>query len=352
MSGWLAPLPPIREEIHYADRRRVRCFAERPRSVHALLEYALQQRPDGDAVVAAGERLTWRQLAYRAAALAAGLAARGVVRGDRVALLLGNRLEFVVATFALARLAAVAVPMSVRSQQPEVVYALENCGAIGVFVEDTLIDRLPRAGEAPALRLRVSISPQSGCIAYSELASAKMPPPPLPDVDEDETAVILYTSGTTGRPKGAMLSHFNIVHSTMHYEVCMALGPGDRSVVAVPLSHVTGLVAQLYAMARCAGTMVLLEAFKAPVFLDLAERERITHTVMVPAMYALCLLQDNLAQRDLAHWRIGAYGGAPMPPATIEALAKQLPNLMLMNAYGATETTSPTTIMPPGETAQ
>ncbi|HUL64402.1 MAG TPA: class I adenylate-forming enzyme family protein [Burkholderiaceae bacterium] len=352
MSRWLAPVPPIREETHYADQRRVRCFAERPRSVHALLEQAVARRPDGDALVAAGERLSWRRLSERAAALAAGLSARGVGRGDRVALLLGNRLEFVVATFALARLAAVAVPMSIRSQQPEVVYALENCGAAGVFVEDTLIERLPRAGEAPTLRLRISISQQPGCVGYAELASSNLPPPAPADVEEDDTAVILYTSGTTGRPKGAMLSHFNIVHSTMHYEVCMALGPNDRSVVAVPLSHVTGLVAQLHAMARCAGTIVLLDAFKAPVFLDLAERERITHTVMVPAMYALCLLQDNLARRGLAHWRIGAYGGAPMPPATIEALAQQLPNLMLMNAYGATETTSPTTIMPPGETAQ
>src|SRR5215470_15466035 len=118
MPRWLAPVPPISEEMHYADRRRVRCFADRPRSVHALLEHAVARQPDGDAVVAAGERLSWRQLSESSAALAAGLSARGIGRGDRVALLLGNRLEFVVATFALARLAAVVVPMSIRSQQP------------------------------------------------------------------------------------------------------------------------------------------------------------------------------------------------------------------------------------------
>ena len=348
-TQWLGRVPAIAEEVHFADRRRVRCFAERPRSVYALLEAATARRPDGDAVVGGHARLTWRVLSERVAALAAGLAGHGIGRGDRVALLLGNRVEFVVATFALARLAAVAVPLSTRSQQPEVVYALENCAAAGVFVEDALVDRLPHGGEAPQLRLRISMSAQRNCEAYATLltdASA----PAAAAVEEEDTAVILYTSGTTGRPKGAMLSHFNIVHSALHYETCMGLGPDDRSAVAVPLSHVTGLVAQLYTLARCAGTLVLMDAFKTPAFLELAERESITHAIMVPAMYALCLLQGDLGVRALSRWRLGAYGGAPMPPATIEALARQLPGLLLMNAYGATETTSPTTIMPPGET--
>jgi len=351
MTQWLAPVPVMREEVHCADRRRVRCFTERPRSVHALLDDAVERNPDGDAVIAGDERLSWRDLLARSGALAAGLAARGVRAGDRVALVLGNRVEFVVAAFALTRLGAVAVPMSIRSQQPEIVYALENCGAVGVFVEDALLERLPRAGEAPQLRLRISMTAQPGCIAYAAIAASNAALAAAVAVEEDDTAVILYTSGTTGRPKGALLSHFNIVHSTLHYEVCMALTAADRSVVAVPLSHVTGLVAQMYTVARCAGAMLLMDAFKAPLFLDLAERQRITQTIMVPAMYALCLLQGDLSKRDLSHWRLGAYGGAPMPPATIEALARQLPGLLLMNAYGATETTSPTTMMPPGETA-
>jgi crotonobetaine/carnitine-CoA ligase len=87
------------------------------------------------------------------------------------------------------------------------------------------------------------------------------------------------------------------------------------------------------------------------LFLDLAVRERMTHSLMVPAMYNLCLLQDSFATLDLSAWRVGAYGGAPMPVASIEALAATLPQLVLMNCYGATETTSPATMMPPGQTA-
>jgi acyl-CoA synthetase (AMP-forming)/AMP-acid ligase II len=121
--------------------------------------------------------------------------------------------------------------------------------------------------------------------------------------------------------------------------------------MTVPLSHVTGLIAGIATAARAACTLIIMPHFRAQDFLRLAEAERMTYTLMVPAMYNLCLLQPDFATFDLAPWRIGAFGGAPMPPATIGAFARQLPHLCLMNAYGATETTSPTTIMPPSFTA-
>ena len=91
--------------------------------------------------------------------------------------------------------------------------------------------------------------------------------------------------------------------------------------------------------------------FKAPAFLQLAQRERMTHTLMVPAMYNLCMLCPEFDGIDLSTWRVGAYGGAPMPVASIEKLALKMPRLMLMNCYGSTETTSPATLMPQGDTA-
>ena len=163
--------------------------------------------------------------------------------------------------------------------------------------------------------------------------------------------MILYTSGTTGRPKGAMLAHCNIIHSAMVYETCMELTSADRSIAAVPLAHVTGVVANIMSMARCAGTLIIVAEFKAADYLKVAARERVTQTVMVPAMYNLCLLQADFDNYDLSAWRIGGYGGAPMPIATIEKLAIKVPGLKLINAYGSTETTSPSTIMPPELTA-
>ena len=163
--------------------------------------------------------------------------------------------------------------------------------------------------------------------------------------------MILYTSGTTGRPKGAMLAHCNIIHSAILYETCMGLTSKDRSIAAVPLSHVTGVVVNIMSMARCAGALIIMAEFKAAEYLKVAARERITYTVMVPAMYNLCLLQPDFDSYDLSSWRIGGYGGAPMPVATIERLAAKVPSLRLMNAYGSTETTSPSTLMPGDLTA-
>ena len=148
-----------------------------------------------------------------------------------------------------------------------------------------------------------------------------------------------------------MLAHCNIIHSAMVFEACMELKAADRSIAAVPLAHVTGVVANIMSMARCAGALIIVAEFKAADYLKVAARERVTQTVMVPAMYNLCLLQADFDDYDLSSWRIGGYGGAPMPIATIEKLAAKIPGLKLINAYGSTETTSPSTIMPPELTA-
>jgi long-chain acyl-CoA synthetase len=131
----------------------------------------------------------------------------------------------------------------------------------------------------------------------------------------------------------------------------MQLTAADRSIAAVPLAHVTGVIANIMSMARCTGSLIILPEFKAAAFLKVAAAERVTHSLMVPAMYNLCLLQADFAMYDLSAWRIGGYGGAPMPIATIEKLAATIPGLQLINAYGATETTSPSTLMPGDLTA-
>jgi acyl-CoA synthetase (AMP-forming)/AMP-acid ligase II len=132
----------------------------------------------------------------------------------------------------------------------------------------------------------------------------------------------------------------------------MRLTAADRSLLAVPASHVTGLVAIILAMYAVGGCVVMLREFKARAFLELAARERMTHTLVVPAIYNLCLREPDFDRFDLSAWRVGGFGGAPMPEGTIRALAERLPGLTLMNAYGATETTSPTTIMPMGRQAE
>lgn len=348
IPAWRDGAPPTRLEAHYGDRV-VRCFSERPASLTAMLADAVRANPTGEALICGERRYSWTQLAEQVGACAAGLAQRGIGVGDRVALLLGNRAEFVIALFAASRLGAIVVPLNIREQRPELEYVLNQCGAKLVVYEAELAERLPVPEQLTVPCRRVAMS--GGEDNFAALLAAGPAPAPAA-VNEEDTAVILYTSGTTGRPKGAMLSHLAIVHSSLHYQLAFGLTAVDRCVVAVPLSHVTGLVAMITAMVRAAGTLIILPAFKAVDFLALASRERMTYTLMVPAMYNLCLLSPDFEGCDLAAWRVGGYGGAPMPPATIERLAVRLPGLGLMNVYGATETTSPTTLMPAALTAR
>jgi long-chain acyl-CoA synthetase len=350
MAWQLDPGIEIRHEAHFGDRV-VRCFAQRPRTVYEIFARTLKAAAEREALVARASRLRYADLDTEAARIAAGLAALGVKAGMRVGMLLGNRVEFITVLLAIFRLGAIAVPMGTRLQGPEIAYILDHCGASVLVHEAELCNRLPQKTDLPQLRYRFAVGGDSpGSRPFAELRQTAEPPP-VASPDEEETAVILYTSGTTGRPKGAMLSHLNIVHSALHFQYCMALGPQDRSLLAVPASHVTGLVAIIIAAWQGGGCVVMMPEFKVRDFLVLAAQERLTHTIMVPAMYNLCLLQPDFSSFDLSAWRVGGYGGAPMPEATIARLAEVLPGLKLMNAYGATETTSPTTIMPAEFTA-
>ncbi|HZY13774.1 MAG TPA: class I adenylate-forming enzyme family protein [Beijerinckiaceae bacterium] len=347
---WLGgQLPRMRLEAHYGDRV-IECFAERPRGLFDLFADAVRRNPEGEAIVFEEQRITWREVDRKVTSVVAALAQRGIKPGERIGLFVGNRPEFVITLFAAARLGAISVPLGIRQQRDEIAYALDDCGASALIHDADLAERIPAPHDLPSLRHRFSVGPNSGAASFELLLQTRGAEEPAAAGEED-TAVILYTSGTTGRPKGAMLTNLNVVNSALAYEHCMGLRQNERCLMSVPLSHVTGLIAGIAASARCACTLIIMPSFRAADFLALAAAERMTYTMMVPAMYNLCLLQPDFAELDLSAWRIGSYGGAPMPPATIAAFAERLPNLLLMNAYGATETTSPTTIMPPSFTA-
>ncbi len=337
----------MRPERHY-DGRVFRCFSERPPHLDAMFRRVVAQGAEREAMIGDGRRITYGELDRLVDHMAGNLAARGIIPGDRVALLLGNCPEFLVAVLACARLGAVVVPIGTRQKGPELEYLLNDSAAAALLFESEFAANVPAPDAVQKLRHRIVVGdPVAGAEPVAALLRPAAPPP-APVIGEEDTAVILYTSGTTGRPKGAMLSHLGIIHSVLHFVRCTGAGPADRSLLAVPASHVTGLVAILLATLCFGGCSVLMRVFKARDFLDLAARERITYTCMVPAMYILCLMDQEFTRFDLSAWRIGAFGGAPMPEATITALAEKLPNLTLVNAYGATETTSPTTLMPLG----
>ena len=330
----------LRHETHYS--RVVRCMADRHPHVAAMFK-AASSRAGGKIAVVDGEtRTTYDALANYVERSAGRMASLGVAPGDRIALLIDNRTDFLVAMLASARIGAVVVPMNIRQRLPETEYALNDCGAKLLIHEAAIADQVPSAHQCPALKHRIVVDDEV------RLWDGDWPAPgPQPDIDEDTAFCILYTSGTTGRPKGAILTHFGVITNCMGAAHGFGLSDDECTVLAVPASHVTGVHIILLVMVFTAGKSVMMRGFKARRFLEIAEAERMTYNLIVPAMYKLCLMDETFEQRDLSAWRVGAYGGAPMPAALAEELATRLPSLSLMNVYGATETTSPAVMMPP-----
>jgi long-chain acyl-CoA synthetase len=196
------PIPAMQLEARFGDRI-VPAFCERPRSIWAMVSDAASRNPDGEALVCGVRRMTWREVAQQSAQIAAGLRKMGLQSGDRIALLLGNRIEFALAMFGAAHLGAVTVILSTRQQKPEIAYVLADCGARLLIHEATLADRLPDAHDIPDLAYRVSVEDNESASQFSGLTDNAAVHAPAA-VGEEDTAMILYTSGTTGRPKGAM----------------------------------------------------------------------------------------------------------------------------------------------------
>lgn len=345
-----AQLHDIRQETHFG--RRLRCFANRPQSLDAMLRASAARFPGKPALILGDMRLTYAEFDERVERVATALHRRfGVGKSDRVALLLNNSLEFAVAFFACARLGAISVPLNTRLAPPEIQFMLSNSGARVLIADPQVYGRVAMAiDQVSSLVHRFTTGAgYPGTRPWVELEeSAKAP---AVTVSEEDVASILYTSGTTGLPKGAALTHFNFAHTALHYQRAMGITEEDRTLIAVPMFHVTGLAAQLVLMVHVGGTSIILPEFKADRFLTVAEAEGMTHTIVVPSIYVLCLMNPRINEVRLEHWRIAAYGGAPMPEATIMAMAERFPSVRLMNAYGATETCSPTTLMPPEDTA-
>ncbi|WP_281411544.1 class I adenylate-forming enzyme family protein [Enterovirga aerilata] len=310
---------------------------------------AVRRYPDREALVCGSTRMTWRDVEYRSAALARGLLARGLGHGTRIALLLGNCVEFPLALLAAARIGAIVVPINIREQSPGVARAVRSSGASVIVHEAGLADLVPNDTDAPSLKWRVSREPVESSIAFADFVD-EGDGPDIVEVNEEDTLLILYTSGTTGTPKGVEFPHLGVVHSAMHSAICAGLTCEDRSVIAIPLSFTGGVISAFSPLVRCAGTAILLPDFKAAAFLATAAEERMTHTLMVPTMYELCLRQPDSERLDLSQWRMGVFGAAPMPLATINRLAERWPTLRLANSYGATEAGGPAVFMRSEET--
>ena len=294
-----------------------RRYRSLPENLVQTLRRAVNRNPAGEALVEiGGDRVTYTQLWDRAARVAGGLREAGVQPGDRVALRLPNGNDWAVAFWGTVLAGAVVVPVNLRFIPEEVAYVVEDSGA-GYLLEAgvPLPDGRPLAVE---------------------------------DQGRDDLAVIFYTSGTTGFPKGAMMIHENFLSSIENVIRCVALDRREewRTLISVPLFHVTGCNTQMMTTTGLAGTSVIMPAFHVKQFLRAIPEERISFLVTVPAIYWLAMHHAELAETDVSTVRSLNYGGAPIAPHIVTRIQEAFPRARVGNGFGLTETTSIATYLP------
>ena len=294
---------------------------------------AARLRPDQPAVVFGDVVRTHAELHERAARLATVLALGGVRVGDRVALVLHNRIEFVEALLACHRLAAVAVPINFRLAADETDYILDDSGAVALICDS----------DVPAARVGLVLEAGPG---YDDAIGAAPPWRETPDLHEDDVALMCYTSGTTGRPKGALLTHGNLVASTLSWIHEMRAGQDDVWLSGQPLFHIGGINGLLPFLVLGATVIITPSTtFDPEAMLRLIAAHRVTMCIFVPTQWGTICRSQSVGRVDPEQLRVAMWGASPAPLATLEAMARAFPGAAIVSAYGQTEMSGATTLL-------
>ncbi|WP_309229803.1 AMP-binding protein [Blastococcus sp. TML/M2B] len=295
----------------------IRRYTGLERTVVDMLRTTVGRYPERTAVVElGGPSITFGELWDRALRVAGGLRDAGVRPGDRVAIRLGNGLDWALAFWGGHLAGAVVVPMNTRLAEPEVEYILGDCGASFVVLPgEPLPDGEP--GEVPRR-------------------------------EHGDVAALFYTSGTTGRPKGAMLTHENFLSTVESVIRCRRLdrGPEHVGLISVPLFHVTGCCSQFMSQMGLGGQSVVMPQFQPAAFLAAIQEHRVTLVTAVPTIFELALRHPDFATTDVSSIRTLSYGGAPIAPELVHRLLDAFPNARVGNGFGLSETSAIATFLP------
>jgi long-chain acyl-CoA synthetase len=311
-------LHPFDESGVERDAAGIKRYVDLPDSVVAMLRTSVDRDPDAEAVVELdGPRLTYRQLWDASARVAGGLRAAGVGRGDRVAIRLGNGVDWVLGFLGTLMAGGVAVPVNTRFTDAEADYVIGDSGSRVVLSPgDALPDGAPYTEEG---------------------------------LRREDLAAIFYTSGTTGFPKGAMTSHENFLTNSENARRVVGLprhDPSMRNLISVPLFHVTGCNSQLLPTLEGGAAAVIMPTFEVGRFLRVIPEERIAIVTTVPAIFWLAISQKEFTQVDVSGVRFATYGGAPIAPDLVQAIKRGFPSAKVGNGFGLSETSSISTFLP------
>lgn len=315
------------------------------RTAFDLVQLAAERTPDHPAIVddRTDRAFTYRELLHEVEAIAAGLAARGITRGVRVATLLPNILEHAVALLALQRLHAVPALLNHRLPAADVSALVRDGDIAAAIVRD---DRSLVALVRDALVSGAPLLTAGGTgDAAVDVWSCRGDPDSLgkiPRAAPDDLALIFYTAGTTGRPKGVLISHRTSEPRLRFLSTDAGLrhGTHNRALGMAPLSHAIGFYGVFLAALAYSGTYYVMSAFNPSAAVDLIERNQITYLFGVPTMYQAIVSAPNYSPSRMSSLQLVLHGGAPIQPALLERLAREWP-ATIRHIYGATEIMSP-----------
>lgn len=328
-------------------------LSRRQNWVNQLERHAMMQ-PDAPALRFVGNTMTWADLRRRVAALAGALSGRGVGFGDRVMILMLNRTEFVESVLAANMIGAIAVPLNFRLTPTEIAVLVEDCVAHVMLTEAALAPvAIGVRNIQPLLSVIVVAggSSQDSVFGYEDLLNEAGDVHEPVDIPNDSPALIMYTSGTTGRPKGAVLTHANLTGQAMTALYTSGANiNSDVGFVGVPLFHIAGIGNMLTGLLLGLPTVIYpLGAFDPGQLLDVLEAEKVTGIFLVPAQWQAVCTEQQARPRDL-RLRVLSWGAAPAPDALLRQMSATFPETQILAAFGQTEM-SPVTCMLLGEDA-
>jgi fatty-acyl-CoA synthase len=322
-------------------------LARRQNWTTQLARHALMQ-PDATALRFFGHTTTWADLDRRVTALAGALSRRGVGFGDRVLILMLNRTEFIESFLAANKLGAIAVPVNFRMTPPEIAFLVRDCQAHVVITEAVLANVATAVrGIDPTLQTVIVAGggSDSEVIGYDDLIAEPGDAPHPLDIANDSPALIMYTSGTTGRPKGAVLTHTNLSGQAMTNLFTIGADINrDVGFIGVPLFHIAGIGNTITPLQLGLPTVVYpLGAFDPGALLDVLEAERVTSMFLVPAQWQAVVAEQRASPRKL-QLRVLSWGAAPASDTLLRDMAETFPGTQIYAAFGQTEM-SPVTCM-------
>jgi len=304
-----------------------------------LLGERARLSPDKTALVfvSTGERLTFRQLDERARRVAAAWHDLGVAKGDRIGLLAYNRIEFLDCFFAAGKSGVVLVPLGTRLTAHELGYVVRDSGMRALIYDGAFGEVIRELRALVSLDHWIALDDPADPFdpRLSEVVSQATIHEPPSTVSPEDLYCLLYTSGTTGKPKGVMISHRMVTWNGYNTAICWQLREDDVSPIFTPLYHAGGLGAFLVPVFAIGGTIVLHAGFDPAEIWHTIERERCTVVLGVPTIWKLLMETPEFASTDLSHVRWLASGGAPLPLYIIEAYQKR--GVVFRQGYGLTE---------------